>query len=179
MYNTLAYVNKKLENLENTVVPNCFRKAGFQLKENDDASGEVDEDDIPLSELRALMAQSGFDDLTPEEFVHLDDAVFTENDTEFSTKDDESKTNPNDDDSEKENDEEDNNCEQIESQIVSTIKHTEALDMLNEIKLFAYSKENAFLLDKIVECINSVENDLVAKQTKQCSITDYFAKKLV
>lgn len=43
----------------------------------------ISENDIPLPELRDLMAQNGFDDLTLDQYARLDDVVFTEGDTEF------------------------------------------------------------------------------------------------
>lgn len=39
--------------------------------------------------------------------------------------------------------------------------------MLKEIRIFAYAKENAYLLDKIVECISIylVHGDLITNKT--------------
>lgn len=153
------------------MVPNCFRKAGFQL----DQPHFDSEDDIPLSDLRALMEQGGFDDLTPEEFVDFDNTVLTESDTEFNTLS--NPTSENCDDDEEENEIDDENAEQTEANAIAPIKHTEVLDMFNEIRLFAHSKENTFLFDKVLECINCVQDDLIASKTKQSSITDFFTKK--
>lgn len=43
-----------------------------------------------------------------------------------------------------------------------SIKHSDALDKFDEVKLFAHAKDNAFLLDKIQECISLVQDDLIA-----------------
>lgn len=178
----ICWLKESIDNLSEKTVPNCFRKAGFQLNDGAVASAEVpasgnvdiSEEDIPLSELRALMTQAGFGDLPPEEFASFDDAVLTESDAIFSAIERPSKENSADE-AETENDVDDENAEQNENKTVP-IKHTEALDKLEEIKFFAYAKENPFLLDKIEECINLVQDDLIANKNKQSSITDFFSK---
>lgn len=173
----IFWLKDSIDSLTNKVVPNCFRKAGFQL-DRDDASDEVDEEDIPLSELRALMAQAGFCDLTADQFARFDDIVLTESETTFNPTGDSNDEN-NDDEAETETATEidDENAEQTDDNIVSTIKYAEALDMLKELRLFAYAKENTCLLDRVVECVNLVQDDLITKNKKQTSITDFFSKK--
>lgn len=170
----IFWLKEAIKNLNTNVVPNCFRKAGFQLDQTENCSDD-DDDDIPLSELRALMAQGDFDDLSVEEFVQLDNVVLTENDGAFNALD--NRNSENCDDDEEENEIDDENSEQTEADSKSTVTHGQALDMLKEIKIFAHSKNNAFLFDKIVECINLVQDDLIANKTKQASITDFFTKQ--
>ena len=43
-------------------------------------------------------------------------------------------------------------------------------------QLFAYAKGYACLLDKIIDCINLVQDNLIQNKTKQTSITDFVAK---
>ena len=42
----------------------------------------------------------------------------------------------------------------------------------------ARSRENDSLLDKLLECSNLIQDDFIAKQTKQSTITDYFTQKI-
>lgn len=172
----ISWLKESIESLKETVVPNCFRKAGFQFVDSTDADYD-EEDDIPLSELRALMAENDFNDLTVEEFVNIDDGVFTESDTEFTSIDLNSEDK--EDDTETEDDIEDENSEQSDNSNVSSIKHAEALDMLKEIQVFAYSKDNSCLADKLSECMNLVQDDLICSKKKQTSITEFFAKQSI
>lgn len=171
----IFWMNEAINSLKYKTVPNCFRKAGFQLVTDDGAgaSNDIDEEDIPLSELRDLLLQAGLNDASVEEFVCFDNQTLTENDTTFNTI-----GTPNNEKSEDEaeNDDEDENSEQSEEKTVS-ITHSDALDKLDEVKLFACAKDNVFLLDKIQECINMVQDDLIAKKNKQSSIRDFFSKK--
>lgn len=169
----ISWLKESIDNLKEKVVPNCFRKAGFRFDESSDA-GNDDEDDIPLSELRALMTHGDFNDLTVDEFVQLDDGVLTESDTEFTSNNPSNENS--EDNSETEDEIEDENSEQSDNTSVSSIKHTEALDMLKEVQLFAYTKDNSSLADKIADCMNLVQDDLIYSKKKQTSITDFFTK---
>lgn len=166
----IFWLKESIESLTENVVPNCFRKAGFQL----DCSADTSDGDIDLSELRDLMEQAGFSDLSPDEFVHIDDIVLTESDKEFIAV---NVTESNENETQNKSDEEveDENNEQTEVDSATTIKYTEALDMLKEIRLLAYEKQNKCLIDKIADCINLVQEDLITNKNKQTSITDYFS----
>lgn len=92
----IFWLKEAINSLSPNVVPNCFRKSGFQLNQPHFDS----EDDNALSDLRALMEQGGFDDLTTEEFVDFDNTVLTESDTEFNALSKPASENCDDDDEE-------------------------------------------------------------------------------
>lgn len=106
----------------------------------------------------------------------IDDEVLTESDTDFTVS-----SHPNEatsvvNESEIDDEIDDDNSEQTDHNRILSIKHTEALDILKEIRIFAYAKENECLLEKVVECISLVQDDLITNKTKQASITDFFSK---
>lgn len=166
-------MNEAIKNLSTTVVPNCFRKAGFQLPL---AELEMFEDDAIFTELHDLMVQFGADDLSVEEYVRIDEEVLTESDTDFNVNNYEISCDLHNDADE--NDEKDSNDDDNSDQTmtVSVIRYSEALEMLKELKLFACSKENNVLLDKFTECANLIQDDFISKKNKQATITDFFSR---
>lgn len=64
--------------MPNTVVPNCFRKAGFGFGDVTD-----DEEYVPLKELRVILMRLKMDEISAEEYVSCDNDVLTENNIDF------------------------------------------------------------------------------------------------
>lgn len=162
----IYWLSKAVESLSQNTVPNCFRKAGFTF--NSEMESDDEEDIISLAELRRLMDQANFNDLTENEYLHVDAGVCTEDETQF--------TNSSENILEIDDEEDDENSEQFAFEPMQIIQPQEVKNMLNQVKQFACGKGLHSLLEKTMECIHLVEDHVSSKQTKQSSITDFFSK---
>lgn len=160
----IYWLSSSVHELATSVVPNCFRKAGFTINSSEDVP--MDEEDLPLSVLRDLMSQANCDDLTVEEFVQFDNNVITENDIDFRT------AMP----PESNNEDSDNDYNDIEEDNSRPKTHPEAIQLLNQLKAYACEKGLEPLLNNTIESITYLENDFSNKKNKQSHISDYFSK---
>lgn len=70
----------------------------------------------------------------------------------------------------------DENSEQNEAYSAIILKHSDVVNILCQVKDFACAKDNNLLLDKVMDCINVVQEDFLTKKTKQSTITQFFSK---
>lgn len=159
----IYWIKEAIEKMPGTVVPNCFRKAGFQLEQHDDCNS--DDENVPLKELRIILERIDICDISVEEFISFDENVLTEDDTCFTAN-----TNPktaDDNDSDSEDDAADK----------AKMSHTEVLMQIDRIKSYACNEGLESLYQKLNECSNVVQDAVYAKHTKQSTIEDFFAKQ--
>lgn len=166
----IYWIKEAVDKMPNTVVPNCFRKAGFNF--NQETLDDDDEENLPLSDLRALLEQIQIGnqqenfDMTVEEFIGFDDDVLTEADNQFEL----GTSNETEVDNLSDNDDDEIDFE-------TPITHTEALMILDRIKAYACKEGLSSLLTKTAECANLIQDNVCTKKTKQTAIVDYFKKQ--
>lgn len=166
----IYWIHEAVEEMPKTVVPNCFKKAGFVFEKQqceiaDDGNG-------PLRELRVVLQriQSNTDNVvSAEEFVNFDDDILTESETFFES----NKTNiisetvNQSDDSESDDDDTADN----------DVTKFDALLCIDQLKAYACKEGLDSLYAKIAECANIVNDAIISKHSKQSTIEEYFTKK--
>lgn len=172
----IYWIKEAIDKMPRTVVPNCFRKAGFIFNQNEVVQN--DENEL-LSNLRAVMEQiknantTNAFDMSVEDFICFDDIIMTEDEREFTMrKDDETQTsNLSDDDNDDDDPDDDARAENN-----TAVSHAEALKCLDRIKAYACKEGLELLLNKTAECANLIHDNVFTKQTKQTVMDDYFGK---
>lgn len=160
--NAVYWTAGATKQISENCVKNCFRHAGFTLNESNEI--EEDSDEIALSELIRRI-DPGCTNNSLNEFIAIDDGVFTETD-EISIANLTSAAIVNED-SDEEN--------EPDSQV--NIAPQEALRQLIALSDYAASSGNEQLFAKINECIRLQESDIINKKSKQTVLTDFFVNK--
>lgn len=148
-------------------VVNCFKKAGISSVD----SPESESEDELMSEIAALVHELE-PDLSPSQYVALDEEVHTENDTDFN----ESQLNDNEDDDNDDNDDNDQNDEAdgtLHRQNASLMSSSDALRNLNALKAFIADFGRADLLSHLMASIKIIEEG-AAQNKKQTKISNFF-----
>ncbi|XP_066153520.1 tigger transposable element-derived protein 6-like [Euwallacea fornicatus] len=167
----LYFVHRAWNNVSQATIKNCFAKAGFKKNESSLSASEEQyeqEDFLPLSLLASLIrnCKEVCSTVGPSEYVNIDEAIFTEEqcniDYELSE--------------EREQDRQENDEEEIIITEISSIKsYSEALKVIEDLKIFAQDDFVAFQKLKSVEshfqCCLLKEKQKTMKQSK---IVDFF-----
>ncbi|XP_066260446.1 tigger transposable element-derived protein 6-like [Euwallacea similis] len=167
----LYFVHRAWNNVSQTTIKNCFAKAGFKKNESSLPASEEEyeqEDFLPLSLLASLIrnCKEVCSTVGPSKYVNIDEAISTEEhcniDYELSE--------------EREQDMQENDEEEVIITEISSIKsYSEALKVIEDLKIFAQDDFVAFQKLKSVEshfqsCLLK-EKQKIMKQSK---ILDFF-----
>lgn len=162
----IYWIKQAIEKMPNTVIPNCFRKAGFKFQQHSEIA---DDANVPLRELRVVLERIQCDDMASvEDFVCFDDDLLTESDT-FTTNSTEKAVKDSDDD--------DSDSEVTEETADIELTESIALLSIDRLKKYACKEGLEPLYAKIAECANMIQDAVIAKHTKQSTIQDYYDKQ--
>ncbi|XP_066146779.1 tigger transposable element-derived protein 6-like [Euwallacea fornicatus] len=167
----LYFVHRAWNNVSQATIKNCFAKAGFKKNESSLSASEEQyeqEDFLPLSLLASLIrnCKEVCSTVGPSEYVNIDEAISTEEqcniDYELSE--------------EREQDRQENDDEEIIITEISSIKsYSEALKVIEDLKIFARDDFVAFQKLKSVEShFQSCLLKEKQKTMKQSKIVDFF-----